>query len=45
VTNEEALQRVKEESDILHIMKRRKTNWVGHIVLKHVIEGKVEGYK
>jgi len=29
-------------------MKRRKANWIGHIVrgncfLKHVIEGKIEG--
>jgi hypothetical protein len=43
VRNEEVLQRVKEESDILHTTNRRKTNWIGHIVLKHEIEGKVEG--
>ena len=32
----------------LQLMKRRKANWIGHIVrgncfLKHVIEGKIEG--
>ena len=42
------LQRVKEERNILQTFKRRKTNWNGHILhrnclLKHVIEGKIEG--
>ena len=37
-----------EEKNILHTIRRRKNNWVFHIVpwnclLKHVIEGKVEG--
>jgi hypothetical protein len=41
------LQKVKEERNILHTIKRRKTNWIGHILcrkclLKHVIEGKIE---
>jgi hypothetical protein len=31
VTNEEALYRVKEERNILHTIKRRKVNWIGHI--------------
>jgi hypothetical protein len=44
----EVLHRVKEERNILHTMKRRKANWIGHILrrnslLKHVIEGKLEG--
>jgi hypothetical protein len=48
VRNEEVLQRVKEERNILHTIKRRKANWIGHILrrnclLKHVIEGKLEG--
>jgi hypothetical protein len=48
VRNEEVLHRVKEERNILHTIKRRKANWIGHILrrnclLKHVIEGKVEG--
>jgi hypothetical protein len=39
---------VKEERNILDAMERRKTNWIVHILrknclLKHVIEGKVEG--
>jgi hypothetical protein len=48
VRNEEVLQRVKEERTILHTIKRRKGSWIGHILrrnflLKHVIEGKLEG--
>jgi hypothetical protein len=48
VRNEEVLDRVKEERNIVHTIKRRKTNWIGHILrrnclLKHVIEGKLEG--
>jgi hypothetical protein len=50
VRNEEVLHRVKEERNILHTIKRRKANWIGHIrvlrrnsLLKDVIEGKLEG--
>jgi hypothetical protein len=48
VKNEGVLQSVKEERNILHTVKLRKANWIGHILrknclLKHVIEGKVEG--
>jgi hypothetical protein len=48
VGNEEVLHRVKEDRNILHTIKTRKANWIGHILrrnclLKHVIEGKVEG--
>jgi hypothetical protein len=48
VRNEEVLHRVKEERNILHTIERRKANWIGHILrrnclLKHVIEGKLEG--
>jgi len=33
---------------MLHVIKRRKANWIDHILhinclLKHVIEGKIEG--
>jgi hypothetical protein len=40
--------RVKEERNILHTIKRRKANWIGHslhrnCLLKQVIKGKVEG--
>jgi hypothetical protein len=46
--NEEVLQRVKEERNILQTIKRRNAKWIGHILrrnclLKHVIEGKIEG--
>jgi hypothetical protein len=48
VRNEEVLHRVKEERNIVHTIKRRKANWIGHVLrrnclLKHVIEGKLEG--
>ena len=47
VRNVEVLHRVKEERNILHTIKRREVNWIGHILrrnclLKHVIEGKIE---
>jgi hypothetical protein len=32
VRNEEVLHRVKEERNILHTVKRRKANWIGHFV-------------
>jgi hypothetical protein len=39
--------RVKEERNVLHTIKRRKANWIGHslhrnCLLKHIIEGKTE---
>jgi hypothetical protein len=45
--NYEVLQRAKEERNILRTIKRRKANWIDHILrrnclLKHVIEGKLE---
>jgi hypothetical protein len=48
VRNEEVLHRVKEERNIVHTIKRRKVNRIGHILrrnclLKYVIEGKLEG--
>jgi hypothetical protein len=44
----EVLRRVKGDRNILNIIKRRRTNWIGHVLrrnclLKHVIEGKLEG--
>jgi len=47
VRNEEVLQRVREE-EYPKTIKRRRANWIGHILrrnclLKHVIEGKIEG--
>jgi hypothetical protein len=48
VRNEEVLHRVKEQRNIVHTTNRRKANWIGHnlrgnCLLKHVIEGKIEG--
>jgi len=48
VKNKEVLQRVKEDKNILRTVRRRKANWIGHILsrnclLKHVIGGKIEG--
>ena len=48
VKNRTVLLRVKEERDILHAVKQRKANWIGHIwrrncLLKQVIEGNEEG--
>jgi hypothetical protein len=48
VRHEEVLYKVKEKRHTyLHTVKRRKANWIGHILhrnclLKHVIEGKIE---
>jgi hypothetical protein len=40
--------RVKEERSTIQTTKRRKNTWIGHILrrnclLKHIIEGKIEG--
>jgi hypothetical protein len=48
VNNEAVLYRVKEEWNILHTIRRRKANWIGHqlrrnCLLKHIIEGKIRG--
>jgi len=44
----EVTQRVKEDRNILQTIKRRKVNWIGHILLrncllKHVIGKKIKG--
>ena len=48
VRNEEVLLRVNEQRNILHGIRKRKANWIGHILrrnclLKQVIEGKIKG--
>jgi len=48
VRNEEVLFRVKEQRNILHEIRKRKANWIGHIfrrncLLQHVTEGKIQG--
>ena len=44
----EVLLRVKEQRNILHEIRKRKANWIGHILrrnclLQRVIEGKIKG--
>ena len=48
VRNEEVLLRVNEQRNTLHEIRKRKANWIGHILqrnclLKQVIEGKIKG--
>jgi hypothetical protein len=48
VRNEDVLLRVKEQRNILHEIRKRKANWIGHILrriclLQRVIEGKIQG--
>jgi hypothetical protein len=48
VNNEAVLHRVKEERNTLHTVRRRKANWIGHILgrnclVSHIIEGKIIG--
>ena len=42
------MDRVKEERNILHTIRRRKSNWTGHslrrnCLLKHVTDERIEG--
>ena len=46
--NEDVLLRVKEQRIILHEIRKRKANWIGHILrrnclLQLVIKGKMKG--
>ena len=46
--NEEVLLTVNEQRNILHEIRKRKANWIGHILrrncfLQRVIEGKIKG--
>jgi hypothetical protein len=48
VRNEEVLFRFTEQRNILLEIRKRKTNWIGHILrrnclLQRVIEGKIQG--
>ena len=50
VRNEKVLLRVNEQRNILHEIRKRKANWIGHILrrnclLKQVIEGKIKRWK
>jgi hypothetical protein len=49
VRNKEVLLRVSEQRNILHEIRKRKANWIGHILrrnclLKEVVEGKIKGW-
>jgi len=46
--NEEVLLRVKEQRNIVHEIRKRKANWIGHVLrrnclLQRVIKGKIQG--
>ena len=48
VRNEKVLFRVKEQKNILHEIRKRNANWIGHILrrnclLQRVTEGKIQG--
>ena len=48
VRNEEVLLQVNEQRNILHAIRKRKANWIGHTLrrnclLKQVIEGNIKG--
>ena len=48
VRNEDVLLRVKEQRNILHEIRKRKANWIGHILrrnclLQRVTEGTIQG--
>jgi len=48
VRNEKVLLRVNEQWNILHEIRKRKANWIGHSLrrkcrIKQVIEGKIKG--
>ena len=48
VRNEEVLLRVNEQRNILREIRKRKADWIGHILrrnclLKQVIDGKIKG--
>jgi hypothetical protein len=48
VRNENVLLRVKEQRNILHEIRKRKANWIGHILrrnclLQRFTEAKIQG--
>ena len=48
VRNEDVLRTINEERNILHTIKCRKIDWIGHILcrnclLGHIIEAETEG--
>ena len=48
VRNEEVLLKVKEQRNFIHEIRKRKANWIGHILrrnclLQRFTEGKIKG--
>jgi hypothetical protein len=48
LVRDEVLPRAEEQRNILHEIRKRKANWIGHILcrnclLRQVIEGKIKG--
>ena len=45
ILNEKVLLRVNEQRNILHEIRKRKTNWIGHILRRNCLlqQGKVKG--
>jgi len=48
VSNEEITSLVQEQRSLVHVIKQRQANWIGHVLrhdclLKTVLEGKIEG--
>ena len=48
VRNEDVLLKVKEQRNILHEIRKRKANWIGHILRQNclpqrVTKGKIQG--
>jgi hypothetical protein len=48
VKNEEVLHRDVADRNIVHVISKKRTNWIGHIsrrncLLKQVIEGNIKG--
>ena len=41
VRNEEVLLRVSEQRNILHEIRKRKANWVGHILRRNCLLNKL----
>jgi hypothetical protein len=46
VRNEEVLHTVKQERNVVHTIKRRKSNWTGHVLRRNcfvkLVLGKIE---
>ena len=45
VRNEDVLLRVKEQRNILHKIRKRKANWIGHILRRNCLLQRVNERK